>query len=153
MGYIALVGCGDETPRLDQGGDRIAVFAEISAEISGRKNCKVAIICSSRLRFAALLTQKSLSSGRQSCPCGLKSGGAAAPPGLPGGDWRSVLCFYLECGRALKAHGLSIAGGLRLKEALAGAAQPPRQYCWCFGLCGALCFLQFYYTVQLFRYI
>ena len=52
-------------------GKKRAVFAEISAEISGRKNCKVAIICSGRLRCASLPAQKSLSSGRRSCPCGL----------------------------------------------------------------------------------
>ena len=52
--------------------DAGTVFAEISAEISGRKNCKVAIICSGRLRFASLPAQKSLSSGRRSRPCGLK---------------------------------------------------------------------------------
>ncbi|MBR5380249.1 MAG: hypothetical protein IK140_06910, partial [Clostridia bacterium] len=35
-------------------------FSEISAEISGRKNCKETILCSGRLRFASLPTQKSL---------------------------------------------------------------------------------------------
>jgi hypothetical protein len=37
-----------------------SVFSEMPPGISGRKNCKEAILCSGRLRFAALPAQKSL---------------------------------------------------------------------------------------------
>ena len=65
-------------------GKWFTVFAENPAGFSGRKNCKVAIICSGRLRCASLPTQKSLSSGRQSHPCGLKLEGLGPLQATPG---------------------------------------------------------------------
>ncbi len=84
MGWVDRMGDLVKTCDCWRMGKKITVFAEIPAGISGRKNCNVAIICSGRLRFAALPAQKSLSSGWQSHPCGLELEGLRAPPNYPG---------------------------------------------------------------------